>query len=71
MKPIKHTISVPIYLLVDLTDKEIESVDIDSILEDRVIDKYKTYNNEFHIAVDMLCLSDWDIYETHYGEDNV
>ena len=71
MKIIKHTIAIPIYLFVDITDEEIESVDIDSILEYKVIDKYKIYDNHFHIGIDMLCLSDWDIYETHFGEDNV
>jgi hypothetical protein len=61
-----HIIQVPIYLYVDVTDAELRNIDIDFIVEKKVIDKYKTFDGELHLSTDLLMFDDWDIYETEY-----
>jgi hypothetical protein len=64
-----NIVQVPIYLYVNVSDEEMRKPDVDFLIEKKVIDKYKTHNNEFHIPVDMLMFEDWDIYETEYEEN--
>jgi hypothetical protein len=62
----RHVIQVPIYLYVDLTDEELSHVDVDFIIEKKVIDTHKTFGGELHLSTDLLMFDDWDIYETEY-----
>ena len=68
MKAKSHIIQVPIYLYVDVTDKELHEDNIDFLVEERVIDKYKNYNGELHLSTNLLMFDDWDIYETEYED---
>ena len=68
MKIKKHTIQVPIYLYVEVTEEEMNKQDFDFFIESKVIEKYKTFNDEFHLSVDRLMFEDWEIYETRFED---
>lgn len=69
MKVKNHIIQVPIYLYVDLTDEELSDMDVDFIVEKKVIDRYKTFGGELHLSTDLLMFDDWEIYETEYRDN--
>lgn len=68
MKVKNHIIQVPIYLYVDVTNEEFHGDNIDFLIEEKVIAKYKTYDGELHLSTDLLMFDDWDIYETEYED---
>jgi len=63
-----HIVQVPIYLYVDVTDKELHEDNIDFLVEEKVIAKYKNSDGELHLSTNLLMFDDWDIYETEYED---
>jgi hypothetical protein len=69
MKAKSHTIQVPIYLYVDVTEEELRYPDVDFTIETKVLERYKNSDGELHLFTDLLMFDDWDIYETEYEEN--